>query len=43
MQKVEVIGPDGRPALALYDMEHETDGSWRISGCRLVKSELQEI
>jgi hypothetical protein len=43
MQKVEVIGPDGLPALALYDMEHETDGSWRISGCRLVKSELQEI
>ncbi len=42
MQKVEIVGPDGVPALAIYDMEHEADGSWRISGCRLVKSEMRE-
>jgi hypothetical protein len=35
VQKVEVIGPDGVPALALYFMEREADGSWRIDGCVL--------
>ena len=41
-QLVEVIGPDGRGATAVYSMEHEADGTWRISGCELLKSELQE-
>ena len=41
-QRVEVIGPDGRGATALYSMEHEADGSWRISGCELLKSASQE-
>lgn len=41
-QKVEIVGPDGKAALALYDMEHEPDGSWRISGCSLVKGEQRE-
>jgi hypothetical protein len=35
VQKVEVIGPDGVPALALYFMEREADGAWRIDGCVL--------
>jgi hypothetical protein len=25
--------------LALYSMEREADGSWRISGCTLVEAE----
>ena len=43
VQKVELVGPDGQGALALYVMEHEPDGDWRIAGCSLVKSERQEI
>lgn len=38
VQKVELIGPDGRPALALYTMVRGPDG-WLIDGCRLVASE----
>jgi hypothetical protein len=42
-QKVTFIGPDGAAALALYDMEHEPDGSWRIGGCSLVETAQQSI
>ena len=42
-QKVGLIGPDGAPALALYSMEHEADGTWRIAGCALIKAASQEI
>lgn len=38
-QRVQLTGPDGAPALALYDMEREPDGSWRIDGCMLVPGE----
>ncbi len=38
VQKVALIGPDGVPALALYSMEHEADGSWRIAGCSLIEA-----
>ncbi len=38
VQKVELIGPDGRPALALYTMLRTPEG-WRIDGCMLVASE----
>lgn len=37
IQKVLVVGPDGQPVMALYAMERQPDGSWRISGCTLVK------
>ena len=37
VQKVLFVGPDGRPVLALYSMERQDDGSWRISGCVLVE------
>lgn len=39
VQQVDVVGPDGRGARALYSMEREADGSWRISGCVLLESE----
>ena len=42
-QKVEFIGADGQAALGVYDMEYEADGSWRISGCALEKSERIEL
>lgn len=31
-QPVRVTGPDGRPVLAMYHMERQPDGSWRIAG-----------
>ena len=38
MQYVELIGPDGLAYTALYTMEREADGSWRIAGCELLES-----
>lgn len=35
-QPVEIIGPDGSPVLALYRMERQPDGTWRIGGCVLL-------
>ena len=37
-QRLEVVGPDGGGHEALYLMEHESDGSWRIGGCVLTAS-----
>ncbi len=37
VQRVMLIGPDGAPALALYTMEREPDGTWRIDGCALIR------
>ncbi len=34
-QKVDVVGPDGRPVIAVYPMTRLPDGSWRIDGCFL--------
>ena len=41
-QRVEIVGPDGRLVTAIYDMSRQPDGSWRIDGCRLVKTSLPE-
>lgn len=38
IQKVELIGPDGAPALALYTMVRGPEG-WLIDGCMLTASE----
>lgn len=37
VQRVDLVGPDGLAALALYTMEREPDGTWRIDGCELTK------
>jgi ketosteroid isomerase-like protein len=39
IQKVELTGPDGRDYLALYIMQKQPDGSWKINGCQLTESE----
>ena len=39
IQKVEIVGPDGAHELARYAMARQADGSWRIAGCELTKSE----
>ncbi len=36
-QRVSVIGPDGTLWIALYGMQKQTDGSWRIGGVALIK------
>ncbi len=39
VQRVMLVGPDGAETLALYTMEREADGSWRIDGCELTRPE----
>ncbi len=34
-QKLELVGPDGAGHEAVYVMEREPDGSWKIAGCML--------
>jgi hypothetical protein len=36
-QLVDIIGPDGLPVIAVYEMERQPDGSWQINGCRLLR------
>jgi hypothetical protein len=38
-QRVEIVGPDGEYYTALYSLERQPDGTWKITGCSLVKSE----
>ena len=35
VQPVRMTDADGRAWLALYPMQRQKDGSWRINGCRL--------
>ena len=37
-QAVLVVGPDGSAVMALYRMQKQPDGSWRIDGCVLLRS-----
>ena len=37
LQQVDVVGPDGATVRALYAMEKQPDGSWRIAGCQIVE------
>lgn len=39
VQEVYLTGPEGGNWLALYSFEQQEDGSWRISGCYLTKSQ----
>ncbi len=41
-QRVDVVGPDGALVTAVYTLERQPDGSWRIAGCSLLKTALQE-
>ncbi len=35
VEQVGLVGPDGTRAVALYTMEREANGAWRIDGCVL--------
>jgi hypothetical protein len=37
LQKVFLTGPDGENWVAVYSLQRQPDGSWRISGCFLMK------
>ena len=37
-QVIDIIGADGRPVVAVYVMEQQPDGGWRIGGVFLTKS-----
>ena len=39
MQKVFLTGPDGRNWVAIYSLERQPDGSWKINGVRLVEDD----
>lgn len=41
VQKVHIVGPDGRAVTAFYTMEKQPDGTWRIAGCALGAPEEQ--
>jgi hypothetical protein len=43
LQEVFVIGPDGNPALAIYEMQRQPDGTWRINGCWLTMAPDQSV
>jgi hypothetical protein len=36
-QKVFLVGPDGKSYVAVYSLQRQPDGSWRINGCTLVE------
>ena len=36
-QRVTIVGPDDKTYEALYSMERQPDGSWRIDGCTLLE------
>ena len=38
VQRVLLVGPDGAPVTALYTMEQQPDGTWRIAGCALART-----
>ena len=35
-QEVLFVGPDGKPVIAVYTMQRQTDGSWKINGVYLI-------
>jgi Domain of unknown function (DUF4864) len=43
IQQVFLIGPDGKPVLALYEMQQQPDGSWKINGCWLTQPPDQNV
>jgi len=42
-QDVFLIGPDGNPIMAIYEMQRQPDGTWRINGCWLTQAPDQSV
>ena len=43
VQSVYFEGQDGEAVMALYPMEQQTDGTWLVGGCQLVRSDERRI
>ncbi|MDB5363003.1 MAG: hypothetical protein JWO51_4300 [Rhodospirillales bacterium] len=43
VQKVAFVGPDGVLVTALYMMERQPDGSWRIAGCVIARAPSENV
>jgi len=43
VQQVYMTGPDGIPVLALYSMQKQPDGSWKINGCSIARAPDQGV
>jgi len=43
VQPLRLIDPDNTVRVALYTMEKQKDGIWRISGCRIAPSTVQAV
>ena len=41
VQQVGLVGDDGARAVALYTMEHDANGAWRVDGCVLAADASQ--
>ncbi len=39
LQRLQLAGPDGALWIALYSLQRQPDGQWRITGCTLAVSE----
>jgi hypothetical protein len=37
-QAVRFVGPDGQAVIAIYTMEQQPDGSWRIAAVQLIRT-----
>lgn len=42
-QRVNLVGPDGVPVIALYPMARQEDGSWWIDGCYLTRADENAV
>ncbi|MFP6745039.1 MAG: DUF4864 domain-containing protein [Alphaproteobacteria bacterium] len=42
-QRVFLVGPDGIAVIALYPMERQSDGTWRINGCYLLRADENSV
>jgi len=38
LQQVLIVGANGEVVLALYTMERQPDGTWKIAGCTIAKA-----
>lgn len=43
IQQVYMTGPDGIPVLALYEMQRQPGGSWRINGVSIARAPDQGV
>ncbi len=41
IQRVYVVGPNGESVVALYVMQRQNDGTWKVDGCYLVRADDQ--